>query len=216
MTGHDVFVHLAAAGVDLQAGWEECFRVNVSDSLDLWIEAAKAGIKRFVIVGSCFEYGRSGDRFDFLPPDAPLEPVTPYGASKAAASVAALGLAAEAGLKLSVVRPFHMFGEGESETRFWPSLRRAALAGEDFEMTRGEQVRDFCPVEVAASRLLSACVEQVERGIPIVRNLGAGNPLTLREFAGEWWEKWSGSGRLLVGAKPYRKSELMRLVPLLS
>jgi nucleoside-diphosphate-sugar epimerase len=213
LTGHDVLVHLAAAGVDLQAGWEECFRVNVSDSLDLWIKAAKAGINRFVIVGSCFEYGRSGERFAFIPPDAPLEPVTAYGASKAAASVAALGLAAEAGLKLSVVRPFHIFGEGQGESSFWPSLRRAALSGEDFEMTAGEQIRDFSPVEAVAKGLLNACAEPVEPGIPNVRNLGTGSPRSLQEFAREWWAQWHASGHLLVGAKPYRKGEVMRYVP---
>jgi nucleoside-diphosphate-sugar epimerase len=213
LAAHDVFVHLAAAGVDLRAGWQECFRVNVSDSLDLWIKAAKAGINRFVIVGSCFEYGRSGDRFDFIPPDAPLEPVTAYGTSKAAASVAALWLAAEAGLKLSVVRPFHIFGEGEGEARFWPSLRRAALSGEDFEMTAGEQIRDFIPVEEVARQLLAACQEEATPGEPLVRNLGTGQPRSLRDFAEEWWARWQAPGKLIFGAKPYRDGEVMRYVP---
>lgn len=49
---------------------------------------------------------------------------------------------------------FHVYGEREAETRFWPSLRRAALAGEDFPMTKGEQIRDFMPVETLARTFL--------------------------------------------------------------
>jgi nucleoside-diphosphate-sugar epimerase len=216
LAAHDVFVHLAAAGVDLRSGWQECFRVNVSESLDLWIKAARAGVGQFLIAGSCFEYGRSGERYDFIPPDAPLEPVTAYGASKAAASIAALGLAAELDLKLSVVRPFHIYGEGEGEGRFWPSLRRAALAGQDFDMTAGEQLRDFAPVNMIAKGLLRACAHRVKPGIPVVRNLGTGQPQSLRDFAEEWWNRWGATGQLRLGVKPYRRGEVMRYVPLLS
>jgi len=89
--GCDIFVHLAAAGVNPQEGdWATLFKTNVTDSLALWLEALKVGIKRFVICGSCFEYGLSGERYDFIPVDAPLEPTTPYGASKAAATIAAM------------------------------------------------------------------------------------------------------------------------------
>src|SRR5208282_4517201 len=46
----DALVHLAAAGVSPQpADWATLFRTNVSDSLDLWLKAAAAGIQRFVI-----------------------------------------------------------------------------------------------------------------------------------------------------------------------
>jgi nucleoside-diphosphate-sugar epimerase len=210
---HDALVHLAATGVDLQADWSDCFQINVVESLNLWIKAADAGIRHFVICGSCFEYGRSGERYEFIPPDAPLEPVGPYAASKAAATMAALGLASERQLSLLVVRPFHVFGEGEAETRLWPSLRRAALSGMDFEMTPAQQVRDFVPVEKVADQLLSACHANVVSGEAVVKNLGTGEPRDLRSFANCWWAHWQASGQLLFGAKPYRKAEVMRYVP---
>jgi nucleoside-diphosphate-sugar epimerase len=213
LQGHGVFVHLAAAGVDLQSDWAECFRVNVVESLGLWIKAADAGIRRFVICGSCFEYGRSGERYEFIPPDAPLEPVGPYAASKAAATMAALGLASERQLSFTVARPFHVFGEGEAKARFWPSLRRAAFAGKNFRMTAGEQVRDFVPVEDVAGQLLRACHPSAAPREPLVRNLGTGHPLSLRDFAAEWWARWQAPGKLTFGAKPYRAGEVMRYVP---
>lgn len=69
-----------------------------------------------------------------------------YTASKAAASIALLQWAAEHQVSLDILRLFHVFGEGEPESRLWPSLRRAAMASANFPMTAGGQVREFLPV----------------------------------------------------------------------
>lgn len=214
LAGHHTLVHFAAAGVNpKQATWDLCFDVNLRQSLQLWRTAVSAGIKRFVICGSCFEYGLSGARYDFIPPDAPLEPTGAYHASKAAASMAAFALCVEYKLELAVLRPFHVFGEGEGPDRFWPSLRKAALAGEDFLMTRGEQIRDFIAVEDVASFFLQTVNAPLRPGVPLIANVGTGIPRTLREFAGYLWEKWEAKGKLLFGSVEYRPNEVMRYVP---
>ncbi len=208
-------VHLAAAGVSPQkADWDELFEVNVRQSLNLWRRAAKAGVKRFVICGSCFEYGKSGEHFDFIPTDAPLEPTHAYAASKAAATMAALALAIENKIELLVLRPFHVFGEGEEESRFWPSLRKAAFAGEDFSMTAAEQIRDFISVEKVADIFVAALTRNdLRAGEPKIENVGTGKPQTLLAFAEFWWKHWNAKGKLKIGALPYRDNEVMRYVP---
>lgn len=216
LRGHDALVHLAAAGVELTASWQKCFEVNVTQSLDLWIKAADAGVRRFVICGSCFEYGKSGERYEFIPTDAPLEPTGPYHASKAAATMAALALAKTRKLNLTILRPFHVYGEGEAPGRFWPSLREAALAGRDFPMTAGEQVRDFQPVEETVQCFLREVENMATFEDPPIKNLGTGTPATLLQFAKIWWEIFQAKGRLLVGEKPYREGEVMRYVPLIN
>ncbi len=154
LIGCEAFLHVAAYSVASGSNdWERCFQANVLDSIRLWQQAVVAGIKHFLIVGSCFEYGRSGIRYDAIPVTAPLEPTTAYGASEAAASIAALALAVEHQLRLVVARPFHVYGKVEAPGRFWPSLVAAAKAGEDLPMTRGEQIRDFQPVEQTANQL---------------------------------------------------------------
>lgn len=216
LAGHDAFVHLAAVGVSpQQADWATLFQVNVTESLDLWRRAADAGIQRFLICGSCLEYGKAGERYEFIPSDAPLEPSSGYGASKAAATMAAVALARERWLSLMVARPFHTFGEGQHAANFWPSLRRAALAGEDFPMTGGEQVRDFMPVEELAPAFLRLLECPPPPGKPLIRNIGAGQPTTLRAFAEDWWSRWEAKGKLLPGAIPYPPKEIMRYVPLI-
>ncbi len=218
LRGANALVHLAAAGVSPQeANAATLHRVNVTESAELWQQAVKAGARRFVICGSCFEYGKSAERYEFIPTNAPLEPTTPYGASKAAASTAALTLAQEKKLELIVLRPFHVFGEGQHEANFWPSLKAAALSGKDFPMTPGEQWRDFIPVEQIATAFVRAVTRtDIQPGKPLIENLGAGAPQTLKSFAGHWWKHWNARGKLLVGALPYRSGEVMRYVPALA
>jgi nucleoside-diphosphate-sugar epimerase len=85
-----------------------------------------AGIQAFIVAGSCFEYSPSGERYYAIPTDAPLEPTNGYAASNAAASIVIRQWAEEHTLSLDFFRVFHVFGEGEAESRFWPMLRRAA------------------------------------------------------------------------------------------
>ena len=216
LEGCEAIIHLAAYGVNPNFdSWQEAYRWNVSASLNLWRQAKQMGVKRFVIAGSCSEYGSSAERYEYVPCDAPLEPVNAYGASKAAATLAAMAYARENELELAVLRPFHIFGEGESQERLWPSLKKAALAGEDFPMTFGEQVRDFTPVEFTAEMFIHYATEAIiQQGEPLVHNLGTGRPMSLKSFAENHWKKFGATGRLKRGEIPYRKNEVMRYVPL--
>ena len=219
LIGCNALVHLAAFGASPQTGcdnWEASFRWNVTASLNLWRTAVECGIRHFIVCGSCFEYGRSGERYEFIPPDAPLLPTGAYATSKAAASIAALGLAVDKSLHLAVLRLFHVFGEGEHPSRLWPSLKRAALAGEDFPMTKGEQVRDFVPVDRVAQRFLEVLDRGVaSAGCPVVENVGTGQSQTLRAFAEGWWQQWQAKGQLRLGEIPYRAGEVMSYVPMI-
>lgn len=211
----DTVVHFSSHGVSPQnTTWEEAFHHNVIEQLTLVKTCAAGGVSTFVMCGSCFEYGPQAAAFDRIPPDALLRPVGPYAASKAAGGIAAISFAQEANLRMAYLRVFHAFGLGQHTDNFWPSLRTAALAGEDFPMTAGEQVRDFVPVAEVARAFLEVCVSRhLVKGRPEIHNVGSGKPTTLRAFAEQWWREWKATGRLLPGALPYRDGEVMRYVP---
>ena len=125
-------------------------------------------------------------------------------------------LAVEQQLKIQIPRIFQVYGEGELESRLWPSMRKAAMNGEDFPMTKGEQVRDFIEVTSVAEKLVNALsFNGVQSGIPHLYNLASGKPQTLLDFCEYWWKQWEAEGKLLVGALPYRDNEVMRFVPLI-
>jgi nucleoside-diphosphate-sugar epimerase len=216
--GCDVFVHFAAAGVSpQQATRSQLTYWNVEVPLYLLEVASKAGVKRVVLAGSFAEYGRSAELFDLIPPQAPLLPTNHYASSKAACFVSAYGAAIELGLELCYLRIFSAFGDGQFASNFWPALKKAALAGEDFEMTPGEQIRDYIPVEAVAKQFLHAVLRKdVLAGYPYVRNVGTGQPVAMRDFAKKWWCHWEASGTLKIGALPYRSNEIMRFAPLIT
>lgn len=213
--GIDVLVHLAAHSANVPYdSLENCILYNVIEPLALFKKAIKAGVKKFVVAGSCFEYGNAGEEYEFIPKNAPLEPNQSYPTSKAMASIAFRQLAMEHNINLSVHRIFQVFGEGEMEKRLWPSLKKAALEGEDFKMTNGEQIRDFVHVSYVAKHLLNACLENSKNNdLFRIEHVGSGNPQSILDFSSFWWEKWGAKGNLLIGKLPYRIGEVFRFVP---
>ena len=212
--GCDTLVHFAAQGVSPQpTDWDISFEINVRQSLVLMAAALEARVPHLVACGSCFEYGRSGERYECIPADAPLEPVGPYAASKAAFSLAFGAMARSSNSGFTLLRPFHLFGEGQHSSNFWPALREAAQCGSDFSMTGGEQIRDYQPVEDVAAAFLKAAESTPSPDGLLVRNLGSGDPIALRDFASSWWARWEAVGNLQIGALPYRGDEVMRFIP---
>ena len=213
-SGIETVVHLAAHSANVPYDTlESCLHWNVTVPLRMAERAYQAGVATFVFAGTFFEYGRASARYEFIPVTAPLEPLLSYPTSKAAASVAALGFAAERRVRLSILRPFQVFGEGELSTRLWPSLRAAARSGQDFPLSTGEQIRDFVPVEQVAARFLAELDQLPPAGQPRIVNVGTGVPRTLRSFTEEWWQRFGATGRLQFGVMPYRPGETMRYVP---
>lgn len=215
LQGIDVLLHLASAGVSpKQASWNSLERVNVAGSLRLMELASEAKVRRCVVTGTSHEYGNAARRYDVIPPDAPLEPMNPYGASKAAAFQLMRSFAMMEGQELFYGRIFSAYGEGQFAGNFWPSLRRAALAGDDFNMTSGRQVSDFIHAAAVAAHLLAACSRtDVFAGYPLVVNIGSGVPMNLLAFAESEWSRMGASGRLLPGSLQDRPDQIERYVP---
>lgn len=218
LSGSDCLVHLASVGVSPRvASREELQKWNVDVPAQMFQVAAGVELRRWVVTGSFAEYGTAGLRYDLIPPDAPLEPTFDYAASKAAGFRAFRTAAEQSLAQLTYLRLFSVYGEGQHEGNLWPSIRKAAMAGDNLPLTPGEQVRDFIAVQQVADAILNAaCDETVEPGVPRVLNVGTGCPQTVREFAERWWRTFNARGQLLVGALPYRAAEVMRYVPLVA
>lgn len=122
--------------------------------------------------------------------------------------------AVEQGLEFFYGRIFSAYGLGQNEANFWPSLRRAALAGQDFAMTSGQQVSDFVPVQTVTEHLLTACRRaDLHPGFPLVVNIGSGVPSTLLNFAQQEWVNFKAKGKLLPGSLSHRLDQVYRYVP---
>ena len=88
------------------------------------------------------------------------------------------------------------------------------LAGEDFPMSAGIQIRNFIHVEDVATVFVDALSRNdLQPGQPVAENLGSKNTLSVREFAEAEWKRLGATGKLLPGAIPMRPGEVMRFVP---
>lgn len=213
----DIFVHLAAHSMSAPYdSYENCLYWNLFVPIKVCTEARKSGVNFFLIAGSCFEYGKSGDEFDFIPEDAELKPTNTYAISKALSSIAFKNFAVLNNVSVTYLRIFQVYGEGEVETRLWPSLRNAAISGKDFPMTKGEQIRDFIEVSEVAKYFLKEVemIDAIENNATSfrVKNVGSGRPKSILEFSQYWWNRWGAKGKLLVGVIPYNSGEVMRYV----
>jgi len=215
MIGCDVLVHFAAHSANPPYdSIEKCLYWNLTATLQLFNQAENSGIKKFIIAGSCFEYGLSGEDYEFIPTSAPLKPTNSYAASKAALSTALYSWTLDKKVEVQILRIFQVFGDGELDNRLWPSLKRSALKGENYSMTKGEQIRDFIHVDEVVKKFLNALkFKKTKKGFLRVINIGKGDPLTVVDFAKLWWNKWEAEGKLEVGVISYRENEIMRFVP---
>jgi len=214
VSGHDVLVHLVAAGMPNnpeKVSFNEMFYYNVTCLLKILQVAKDAGIKK-IILGSTFkEYGRSAADYDFIPTTAPLLPTTPFSCSRVAGFYAAQAFALQHAIDIEYVRFFNLFGEGENALDLWTALRNAALSGDDFEMTGGEQIRDYISVDDAVLNLEKLSLSNSSPGLKI-SHIASGKAIKLSEFADHWWNHWEAKGKINYGSLPYRTYESMRIV----
>lgn len=214
LIGCDAIVHLASHTPNPPyAPLDECIYWNVFATIKLLQQAAENNVSNFIVAGSYFEYGEAAQGQQYIHPGTEMRPKLTYPISKAAATTACLGLARQMNLKLKILRIFQVFGEGESKSRFWPSLCMAAKEGRDFAMSSGTQIRDFISVEDVAKKFIEELdFSGINRGIPEIYNVGTGEGKSVLSFAQEWWVNLNAQGKLMPGDLKWREGELPRMV----
>jgi nucleoside-diphosphate-sugar epimerase len=214
LEGVEVVIHLASAGVSPKmAPWKELEQINVATGLQLIQLANQAGVRRFVAAGTCLEYGSEAEAWDRILPSASLRPTTPYAASKAASFLMLQAYSIAHPIQLFYGRIFTAYGEGQFGKCLWPSLRQAAMIGDDFSMTAGEQIADFIPVADVVRHLRIAAERcDLQPAQPLVVNIGSGQGMRLVDFARQQWKHFGATGCLKPGAIPPRPGQLARIV----
>ncbi len=115
LEGIDTIVHLANRAHVMQEHASnplaEYRNVNVTGSVNLAQQAAKAGVRRFIFVSSIKVNGEATQEQPFCETSMP-NPQDPYGVSKWEAEQALQQIATETSLELVILRPPLMYGAG--------------------------------------------------------------------------------------------------------
>lgn len=199
--------HLAAfTNVGRDRGNDElALNVNLIGTVRLVNTLADGGVERIVNSGSCEEYG------DTEPPvteAARLRPVSPYSASKAAASMWCEMAYRARGVPVVTMRPFLSYGPEQEAVRLIPQAILAALQDREFPMTLGEQTREFTHVDdMVDGYLRAALVPGIEGEI---FNLSSGEETSVRDAVSLIFRLAQSHGRPQFGLLKYREAELWR------
>lgn len=113
----DVVFHLAGQA-DVAASWESpttTFRINAEGTMNVLAAARAAGVGRVLATISADVYGLVTPGDLPLTEDAPLQPVSPYAASKAAADIVCRQAHLGHGQDVIRARSFNHLGPGQSD-----------------------------------------------------------------------------------------------------
>jgi nucleoside-diphosphate-sugar epimerase len=173
-SGTDIVVHLAAvAGVAPSlADPARYMSHNVEGTLQVLLACERAGVSRLVLASSSSVYGNCDHP---VRENHPLQPLSPYAASKVAAEALALSWARRDLLEVVVVRPFTVYGPGQRPDMAISSFLRLMQEGK--EVTLWPFIRDFTYIEDVVTGILGAITVSLQMSQGVF-NLGSGRPVT--------------------------------------
>ena len=162
------------------------------------------GLGCLIATGTCFEYGLRAGALD---EDDPCVPVTTYGLAKLTLCRQLEHLGRRHPFAMVWARLFYAFGPGQSPGGLWSQLQAALREGAPtFNMSGGEQLRDFLPVETLATSLASLGLAGANFGIV---NVCSGNPRSIRALVEDWVAQSGRKIDLNLGHYPYADYEPM-------
>lgn len=182
-----VVFHLAAIVDTVQTlNVLELHRVNTLGTVAVTEALAAAGSKaRLVFASSAFAYGHVESGANRIVESTPLRPVTPYGASKAAAEAIVRQFARLHGNHVVVTRAFQHTGPGHTGAYAladWAQqLARLEQSGQPGQIAVGELsvARDYLDVRDVAAAYIAAAKDGRSGA---VYNVCSGRPVTMREL----------------------------------
>lgn len=195
LAGVDTIVHVAWYAEPPKYLQSELNLICLAGTIELARACCRVGVRRFVGIGTCFEYDLDAG---LLKTDTPLRPRTLYAACKASVFQILSQLLPASGIEFVWCRLFYLYGEGEDPRRLVPYLRQKLEAGEPAELTSGNQIRDFLSVGDAGDMIAEAAV--VERQGPI--NICSGVPVTVRQLAERIADEYGRRDLLRFGSRP--------------
>lgn len=181
VAGQEIIVHLAA-NANVPASVKDPaydFETNVIGTYHILQLAIKHSVEHVIFASSAAVYGEPL----YLPIDElhPLNPVSPYGASKLAAERQGCAFQTTYGLKFSAFRIFNAFGPRQRRYVLYDLLQKLRQDPTQLEVLgTGKQIRDYINVADAVDAFVSAIQHaDVRTG---VYNLASGHPTTIAEL----------------------------------
>jgi nucleoside-diphosphate-sugar epimerase len=203
MGNPDVLIHLAWGGLPNYRSLHH-FEVELPAQYNFLKGIIQSGLKNLVVTGTCFEYGmQSGS----LHEDMESKPTNPYGFAKDSLRRQLEYIKDNQPFALTWARLFYLYGIGQAENSLLPQLKFAVEQGNEvFNMSGGEQLRDFLPITEVAKSIVSLAIGNRDDGIV---NICSGRPISVRKLVEDWITENEWSIKLNLGHHAYPNYEPM-------
>jgi UDP-glucose 4-epimerase len=157
----------------------------------------------FLFMGTAEEYGDNKAPFT---EDQPLDPVSPYSASKASAEMVLKIYWKMYKYPITVLRGFIIYGPGQPKNMLFSQLIEACIKKEEFKMTKGEQKRDFVYVEDHVDAMILASTNPAALGKTF--NIASEKPYKIIGVVKKILNLMGNPIKPRIGTIPYRDNEI--------
>lgn len=180
------------------------FEKNLFNSYFFIKDLILGGLKDVAVIGTCLEYGMKNGK---LSESMKSAPENSYAIGKDTLRKFLEQLQLKYSFSMKWIRLFYMYGEGQSKNSLLEQLKRTVVEGETtFNMSAGEQLRDYLPVETVAEYISKIALQKKICGII---NCCRGTPISIRNFVENYISENNISIELNLGYYPYPKYEPM-------
>lgn len=199
----DVLIHLAWGGLPNYRSLHH-FEQELPNSYRFVKRMLQTGLRSVVVGGTCFEYGMQSGA---LAESCEMRPVNCYGFAKNALHEQLRFLKSHSPFNLVWARLFYPYGKGQGPKSLMSQLQQSVERGDThFNMSGGEQLRDYLPVEDVARMLVDFALANADFGAV---NICSGKPISVRGLVECWLKKNDWKIGLKLGHYPYPDYEPM-------
>lgn len=199
----DALVHLAWSDLEDYRSLTHMEKLLPAD-MQFLRTMAENKIPKIFVSGTCFEYGLQEGCMSEEMLSAPL---LPYSMAKDFLRKYLQELQKNQYFHLQWGRLFYVYGLGQSPKSLLPLLDQAIKRGEStFNMSGGEQLRDYLPVETMAEKIATVLESDHFNGII---NICSGKPVSVLHLVEKHITKAKASIQLNLGYYPYPNYEPM-------
>ena len=199
----DVLIHLAWDGLPNYKSLHH-FETELPRQFHFLKAMVEAGLPSLLVTGTCFEYGMQSG---LLSEELITQPSNPYGYAKDSLRRYLEFYKSVKTFNLTWARLFYMYGEGQPKDSLYSQLKDAVLRGERvFNMSGGEQLRDYLPVDEVARLISILARRRCDTGCI---NVCAGKPISVRNLVERWLAENGWDISLNLGYYPYPDYEPM-------
>ncbi|MCK4663283.1 MAG: GDP-mannose 4,6-dehydratase, partial [Bacteroidales bacterium] len=136
-------------------------------------------------------------------------PASPYSLSKYCAETSIKTFSEMYQKNYTILRLFNFYGPDMPNQFFIPQLISALKNNENFNMTKGKQVRDFLFInDIIQAMILSTDINAYNE----VFNVCSGQGITLHDLALQLKMILNSKSKINFGAVPYRENEVWEMV----